>query len=197
MNERSSRSVSSRLLLLGPLLALVLSACTGGVEDTGDDGYIGGVKKYTIVDPQDRETAPELSGEDLDGKALSTADFAGKTVVVNLWGSWCPPCRKEAPALKAVSDDLADQNVQFVGLLTKDDPASAKAFNAKVGITYPSIVDDDGRNQAAFADTLPSQAIPTTWIIDKNGDLAARIMDDKLSEATLRDLIDDVKTSTP
>ena len=157
------------LAVLLVALGLVLGSCGGGVDDTSGDGYIGGVKKITPVEPQDRVAMPELTGVDLDGNEISTADFEGKTLVINLWGSWCPPCREEAPVLREVSENLADDNVQFIGILTKDKPAAAKAFNTKAGITYPSIVDEDGRLQLAFAKSLPSQAIPTTWVIDKNG----------------------------
>ncbi|MCD9154029.1 TlpA family protein disulfide reductase [Aeromicrobium duanguangcaii] len=184
----------SRLAVVA-LLALVLSACIGGVKDTGDDGFISGSGEITFIDPGKRKPAPVLSGTDLDGQSISTEDFAGKVLVVNLWGSWCAPCRKEAPALQKASTELADQNVQFVGLLTKDDPASAKAFNAKFDITYPSIDDSAGRNQAAFADTLPSVAIPTTWIVDSNGKVAARVMGE-LTDATLRGLVEQTKKST-
>jgi len=177
------------------LVMLVLSACVGGVEDTGDDGFISGSGEITFIDPGKRKPAPVLSGTDLEGQPLSTEDFAGKVLVVNLWGSWCAPCRKEAPALQKASAELADQNVQFVGLLTKDDPASAKAFNAKFDITYPSIDDSAGRNQAAFADSLPSVAIPTTWVIDANGKVAARVMGE-LTDATLRGLVEQTKKST-
>lgn len=185
---------SARLVAVA-LMALVLSACAGGVEDTGDDGFISGDGEITFVDPGKRKPAPELSGEGLDGKQISSADFAGKVLVVNLWGSWCPPCRKEAPALQKASAELADQNVQFLGLLTKDDPAKAKAFNAKLGITYPSIDDSSGRNQAAFADSLASVAIPTTWVIDRNGKVAARVMGE-VTDATLRGLVEQTKKST-
>lgn len=184
------------LLTFVCLLGLVLSAC-GGTQDTGGDGYIGGVKKITLVDAADRVAAPEISGEDLDGKPISTADFAGQTLVMNLWGSWCPPCRAEAPVLKAVSEEMADQGVQFIGMLTQDTQANAKAFNKKADITYPSMYDPAGEYQLAFVDSLPSQAIPTTWVIDPNGKVAARILDDELSEATLRGVIDQVKKSTP
>lgn len=189
------RPARSARLVVVALMSLVLSACIGGVEDTGDDGFISGSGEITFVDPGKRQPAPELKGVDLDGNEFSTTDLQGKVLVVNLWGSWCPPCRAEAPALKEVSDELADQNVQFIGLLTKDDPAMAKAFNAKIGITYPTIDDTAGRNQAAFADTLPSMAIPTTWVIDANGKVAARAMAE-LSTATLRALIDQTKKST-
>lgn len=189
-----NRTRSARPVVVA-LMALVLSACIGGVEDTGDDGFIGGTGEITFVDPGKRKPAPALSGTDLDGNPISTADYAGKVLVINLWGSWCPPCRAEAPALKEAADEMADQNVQFIGLLTKDDPAAAKAFNAKVGITYPTIDDDGGRNQAAFADSLPSMAIPTTWVIDTNGKVAARVMDE-LSVSTLRALIEQTKKST-
>lgn len=185
------------LAVLLVALGLVLGACGGGVDDTSRDGYIGGVKRITPVEPKDRVPMPELSGVDLEGNAISTADFAGKILVINLWGSWCPPCREEAPVLREVSENLADENVQFIGLLTKDKPAAAKAFNTKAGITYPSIVDEDGRLQLAFADSLPSQAIPTTWVIDKNGKVAARIIDDKLSVNTLTDIIAWTRKSTP
>lgn len=185
-----------RLLPLACLVALLLSACAGRVEDTGDDGYVSLGRGITVVAPQDRKPAPQLSGTDLDGNPVDSTDFAGEVIVVNLWGSWCPPCRKEAPALQQVAAETKDQNVRFLGLLTQDNPASAKAFNAKIGITYPSIDDSDGRNQAAFADSLPSTAIPTTWIIDANGKVAARVID-TVTAATLGDLIDQVKKSTP
>ena len=185
------------LAVLLVALGLVLGSCGGGVDDTSGDGYIGGVKKITPVEPQDRVAMPELTGVDLDGNEISTADFEGKTLVINLWGSWCPPCREEAPVLREVSENLADDNVQFIGILTKDKPAAAKAFNTKAGITYPSIVDEDGRLQLAFAESLPSQAIPTTWVIDKNGKVAARIIDDQLSVNTLTDIITWTRKSTP
>ncbi len=179
------------------VFGLVLSACGGGIDESNDDGYIGGVKKITPVEPADRVAMPELSGFDLDGKEISTADFEGKVLVINLWGSWCPPCREEAPVLREVSENLADDNVQFIGILTKDKPASALAFNKKAGITYPSIVDEDGSLQLAFAESLPSQAIPTTWVIDRNGKVAARVIDDKLTVNTLTDIVSWVRKSTP
>jgi thiol-disulfide isomerase/thioredoxin len=182
--------------------ALVLvAACGGGGRDRTTDGYVGadGSKNsyVTVLAAADRKAAPVLEGEGLDGKPLSTSEFAGKTLVINLWGPWCPPCRAEAPALKQVSEEYAGKDVQFIGMLTRTpDPSSAVAFNRKKGITYPSFADEGGSLELEFVKTLPTQAIPTTWVIDAKGRVAARIMDPELHASTLAGVIDDVQKST-
>jgi thiol-disulfide isomerase/thioredoxin len=172
-----------------------LAGC-GGVGTQGSTGgYVSGNGSITVVAPQDRHKAPVLAGSDLEGQALSTADFAGDSLVVNVWGSWCPPCRKEAPALAEVATKYADRDVSFVGVLVRDKPAAALAFTRKHQTPYRSIADFSGRNLLGFSTSLPSQAIPTTWIIDDRGRVAVRIMDD-VSASTLAGLIDDVRDST-
>jgi thiol-disulfide isomerase/thioredoxin len=169
-----------------------LGGC-GGVGTQGSTGgYVSGNGSITVVDPEKREKAPVLSGDDLEGRPLSTADHAGDTLVINVWGSWCPPCRKEAPALAEVSRQYADRDVTFVGVLVRDKPAAALAFTRKHDTPYRSIADFSGRNLLGFSDSLPSQAIPTTWIIDDRGRVAVRIMDE-VSASTLAGLIDDVQ----
>ena len=173
---------------------LVLVAGCGGAGNRGSTGgYVSANGAITKVDPADREPAPILEGKDLDGKPFTSETYAGKTLVVNVWGSWCPPCRKEAPALKLVSDEYADKGVQFIGILVRDDVASARAFNRKHDITYPSIDDYSNRNGLGFASSLPAQAIPTTWIIDSRGRVAVRIVSENLTASTLSGLIDDVQ----
>jgi thiol-disulfide isomerase/thioredoxin len=177
--------------------ALALLAACGGVGNRGTtDGFVSGDGSITRVDADDRKPAPVLEGEGLDGRPLSTADFAGKTIVVNLWGPWCAPCRAEAPALDQVAEEYKDKDVQFVGMLTRTkNPATAIAFNRKFGVTYPSFTDQGGTLELKFNDSLPTTAIPTTWIIDAEGRVAARIID-KVSASTLANLIDDVQKST-
>jgi thiol-disulfide isomerase/thioredoxin len=194
-------TISRRSAVLTVLVAVLLplAACGGGRDQTGN-GYVGvdgsTADLITVVKPVDRKAAPVLEGEDLTGKPLSTADFKGKTIVVNLWGAWCPPCRAEAPALKKVSEEYAAKDVQFVGILTRSpDPSSAIAFNRRKGITYPSFADQGGQLELGFVKSLPTQAIPTTWVIDSHGRVAARIMDSELSAATLSGVIDDVQKS--
>ncbi len=183
-----------RFRLLAVIAALALVAgCSGAGNRGSTGGYVSGNGAITKVAPADRLPAPTLKGEDLDGRPITSRTYAGKILVVNVWGSWCPPCRKEGPALKLVSDEYADKDVQFIGILVRDDVSSAKAFNRKVGITYPSIDDYSNRNGLGFAKSLPAQAIPTTWIIDMKGRVAVRIVSENLTASTLSGLIDDVQ----
>lgn len=183
-----------RLALAGALL--LFAGCSGAGNRGSTSGYVGGNGQITVVQPADRKDAPVLEGDDLAGKPLSTDDYVGKTMVVNVWGPWCSPCRDEAPALKEVAEQYADKDVQFVGIVTRSDSAAAASFNRKAGITYPSFADQGGRLELGFVDSLPSQAIPTTWIIDANGKVAVRIMTEGLTASTLAGLIDDVQKST-
>lgn len=192
--KHRQRLVAVPALVLGGALILV-AGCSGAGNRGSTGGYVSANGQITTVAPADRKAAPTLEGKDLDGRPFTSETYAGKTLVVNVWGSWCPPCRKEAPALKVVSDEYADKDVQFIGILVRDDVSSAKAFNRKAGITYPSIDDYSNRNGLGFASSLPAQAIPTTWIIDAKGRVAVRIVSENLTASTLSGLIDDVLES--
>ncbi len=192
--SRSPRRRGAAVLLA--LALVVLAACSGRGTEGSTGGYVSASRFVTSVPVEDRTDAPVLEGEDLEGKSISSADFAGKTLVVNVWGSWGPPCRKEAPVLEEVAQQYADRGVQFLGLNVRDQTAAARAFEERIGTTYPSIVDSDGRQQLGFADSLPSQAIPTTWVIDAKGRVAARVIDPELRASTLSGVLDDVLAST-
>jgi thiol-disulfide isomerase/thioredoxin len=183
------------MLAVGAVLASLAGCTTTGADEptrsAGQQGYVGVKGNVTQIAPADRSALPAVSGTSLDGKPLSTADFADKVVVVNVWGSWCPPCREEAPALQGASAKTADV-AQFVGITTKDaDPAQPKAFVRVNKITYPSIFDPTGATLLSFAGTLPPSAIPSTLVVDRQGRLAARVLG-PISELTLVTMVDDV-----
>ncbi|NUS54691.1 MAG: TlpA family protein disulfide reductase [Streptomycetaceae bacterium] len=173
--------------------ATALAGCSsggGGKNTSGDQqGYVSGdgIKR---VSADQRENAPGVSGKTLDGKDVALADFKGKVVVLNVWGSWCSPCRGEAPNLQKVYDATKDSGVVFLGINTRDSTQeNAKSFEERYGITYPSIWDPEGRQILKFKGNLNPQAIPSTLVIDKDGKIAARALS-AVTEADLRSMID-------
>lgn len=164
------------------------AAQSSGVTETGT-GYVAGDGSAVVLPEAERPPAPELSGPTLEGGTWSLADQLGNVVVLNVWASWCAPCRAEAPTFAEVSAATADQGVQFVGLNTRDTDAAARAFVSRYGLTYPNLVDDDGSLQLQFRDTLPPQAIPSTVFIDSQGRVAARVLGE-VDGTRLRGIID-------
>ncbi len=188
---------SYRRLRIAALLgaaALALTACgSSGAGEVvgGDTGFVEGAGTTTLVPEGEREPAPDISGPTLDGGTYSLAEQRGSTVVLNVWASWCAPCRAEMPGLQRVSEDYAERNVGFVGIDTRDDEAAAIAFLENTGVTYPSLIDPDGELLLQFRGTLPPQAIPSTLIIDADGGIAARVIG-PITEVRLRELLDQV-----
>ena len=178
------------------VVCLALAGCGGAADADPGTGFVAGDGSIVLLAPDDRVSAPDLEGQTLDGAIFRLADYRGKVVVLNVWASWCAPCRAEAPVLEAAWVDLQDKGVQFVGLDTRDTIAAAQAFVDNYGITYPNVVDTDGQLQLLFGDSLPPQAIPSTLVIDPQGRVAGRILG-RVSESTLLGLIEPLLTTTP
>jgi thiol-disulfide isomerase/thioredoxin len=185
----------SRWLIVPAWLAAVVLSASGcsNVSGTGDKGYIDGEGVITVLPADDRKKPGEVSGETLDGEQLSLASYAGKVVVVNVWGAWCPPCRAEADDMVAAANELAPQGVVFVGINSRDaSQDNARAFERTYDVPYPSIYDPSGRNLLAFRGTLTPNSIPSTVIIDKDGRVAASVLGAVTSKTTLVDLVEEV-----
>ncbi|MFE6335084.1 TlpA family protein disulfide reductase [Streptomyces sp. NPDC057806] len=191
-------SAASRapLTLAGAVVAAsLLSACTSGGTSGGggDTNFIMGKDGISTVAKGERDAAPELSGKTIDDEQLAVSSFKGKVVVLNVWGSWCAPCRAEAPNFQKVYEDLKPRGVQFVGINVADPQArSARAFEEQYGVTYPSLYDPSSKLMLRFEKgTLNPQAIPSTLVLDRDGKIAARSLA-ALSEEKLRKMIDPV-----
>lgn len=166
---------------------LILTGCSGA--SGADAGFVSGKVGLTVVPPTEREPAPVATGEGLEGGRVTT-DHPGKVVVINVWGSWCEPCRAEAPALQAAWERTREV-AQFVGIDTRDpDPAPPLAFQRTFGITYPSIHDPQGRSLLEFSGSLPPSGIPSTLVVDREGRIAARVIGE-VDENTLVSLVTD------
>lgn len=171
--------------------ALALSACSSGGTSSGGSGtnFVGGSGEISRAAKADRRPAPAITGEAVDGKQLNLADYKGKVVVLNVWGSWCAPCRAEAPHLVKVADDTKAKGVEFIGINTRDpDKVKAHAFETQFRVPYPSFYDPIGKLMLKFPKgSLNPQGIPNTLIIDRDGKVAVRILapvgEDKLHQA--------------
>ncbi|MFM8966267.1 MAG: TlpA family protein disulfide reductase, partial [Actinomycetota bacterium] len=164
-----------------------LTACsTGGNEfQPNEQSFISGNGIVTIIEKDDREIAPPITGPLLSGG--NYAQEQGRVQLMNVWASWCSPCRAEAPALQDLS--VAHPDVQVVGVLTRDNLVAAQAFVDRFGLTYPTITDD--ALLADFTGQLSVNAIPTTLLIDKAGKVAARISGE-ITYSTLDELLTDL-----
>lgn len=155
------------LATVAPVLAalvLVATACTSAPAAPATD-------EITIAPAGERAEAPTLKGELLDGSgSFDLAQHAGDVVVVNFWGSWCPPCVAEADDLEQAYKSTKDSGVTFLGVNIRDDRDAAQRF-ASLRNTYPSVFDPSSRLALAFA--VPPVAIPTTIVIDRQGRIAA------------------------
>ena len=130
----------------------------------------------TVFQPGSRPQAPAVTGTMLTGSTFRLSADRGAVVVMNFWGSWCTPCREEAPALGALARRFAGAAVRFVGVDIRDDPASAEAFMRTFRIGYPSLNDPNDVIALDFSGTVPPAGIPTTLVIDRAGRIAARII---------------------
>jgi thiol-disulfide isomerase/thioredoxin len=162
------------------IAALALTACSSGpiaqnTPASNGQNFVPGTPGVTVFG-RDSPMAPRVSGTTLAGARLSLAQFRGHVVVLNFWGSWCTPCRAEAPALAALSQRFGPAGVRFLGVDIRDTPATAEAFQRDFRITYPSFSDPGDQIALDFYATVPPAGIPTTLVISRSGRIAARVI---------------------
>ena len=126
--------------------------------------------------------APDFALTTLDGRRVRLADYRGRTLVINVWGSWCPPCRLETPDLIAESRQQAAHGVAFLGVDTTEPAPAVRAFAAAKGVPYPQAA---VAGSSAFARDYDIRNYPTTFVIGPDGVLRARHADNLLPRAQL------------
>jgi len=176
---------SPRRAAVGALVAaaVVLGAAACDAGATAQDTAVGNGSSFvtgnygtTVFHAGARPKAPDVAGTTLTGSKFKLFTDRGSVVVMNFWGSWCTPCREEAPALGTLARNFAGTDVRFVGVDIRDDPASAQAFMRTFRIGYPSLNDPNDLVALDFNGTVPPAGIPTTLVIDRSGRIAARIV---------------------
>jgi thiol-disulfide isomerase/thioredoxin len=175
------RAAHAALAGAAALITLCAAGCSGG-QIGGDppqnsgQSFVGSSYISTFYRTGQRPAAPLVTGVTLTGQKLSLAAYRGNVLVLNFWGSWCAPCRAEAPALGTLARRLGASGVRFVGIDIRDEPQSALAFMQNFGVNYPSLNDPGDEIALQFRSTVPPAAIPTTIVIDRSGKVAARIV---------------------
>jgi thiol-disulfide isomerase/thioredoxin len=158
------------------LLAVGLAVTfTGGSSQASDRQYIDGNTSAWLYKTGHRPLAPDFTGTTLTGAALKFSAYKGKVVVLNFWGSWCPPCRAEAPTLAVLSEKYAKSGVSFLGDDVQDTPTNALSFTQSEGITYPSVNDPGYQVAQDFGNAVLINNTPTTLVIDRTGHIAGVI----------------------
>jgi thiol-disulfide isomerase/thioredoxin len=177
------------LRAIGVLLLAVTAVAGCGGDNVQNVAKNGGVQ--TLVPPEQRKEPIDLVGTTLAGDRLDLATLRGKPVVLNVWGSWCPPCRKEAPDLQAAAPELG-AGAAFVGINTRDEAGQALAYERKFKVTYPSLV-DKGDLLLSLRGAVTSQSPPITLVLDAKGRVAARFIG-PVTRRTLVGMVTDVST---
>jgi thiol-disulfide isomerase/thioredoxin len=169
-----ARTATAVVALAG---AALLAGCSNGTSGgAGNTGYVSDGVGVTAIAVSQRVAAPVLSGTTLDGQKLSLGQYKGDVVVVNVWGSWCGPCREETPALEETYQKYQAQGVRFLGINTRDINAAALAFDHTMNVTYPSLQDPDETLLLQFKAMLPPADIPSSVIVDRSGKVAVRVL---------------------
>jgi len=171
--------------LTGVALAVVLltgwaTSGNGGVTD------VAGSTSAVLYPAGHRLLAPDFTATTLTGSPLRFSSYRGQVVVVNFWGSWCAPCREEAPALAVTAEQYRPAGVAFLGVDVRDTAASALAFVHDFAIPYPSVSDSGSQITLDFTSVVPIAGTPTTLVIDRTGRIAGAVF----GTATYQELTD-------
>ena len=167
--------------VLGAALAVLalLAGCStskDAVESGQDFTFVAPGGQTTILydPPESRGVLRALSGESLlrPGTTVGLEAFPGRVVVLNIWGSWCGPCRTEASDLQFVARQTAADGVSVLGVDVRDDRAAATDFVRDRGITYDSVFDPPARTLVALKG-YPRNTVPSTIVLDRQHRVAA------------------------
>jgi thiol-disulfide isomerase/thioredoxin len=188
--QRAHSAAAGALVLAA---ALALTACESGAigqntPASNGQSFVSGSAGTTVYGAGAGPVAPRVTGTSLTGQKLTLAQYLGHVVVMNFWGSWCTPCRAEAPVLASLAGHFSGSGVRFLGVDIRDSPATAEAFLSDFHISYPSFNDPGDVIALDFQNTVPPAGIPTTLVIGRTGRITARVVGE-VSYPGLRGLI--------
>ncbi len=171
----------SRLAFVAAAVAGLLVGCSSGDDAVAQGGTFEfvspGGKTDIYYDPPDHRGRPgPVAGPELmdPARAVSVDDFAGRVVVINVWGQWCAPCRAEVAQLQQVYNATRADGVTLLGIDVRDNNRqAAQDFVKDRNVTFPSIYDPAMRTMIAFGGKYPTTVIPSTLVLDRQHRVAA------------------------
>jgi len=172
-SRRRVIALAAAVCAAAALAVVLLSGLAGG----GNNGvtHVAGSNSAVLYSAGHRPAAPDFTATTLTGSRLAFSAYRGQVVVVNFWGSWCAPCRQEAPVLAVTAQQYRPHGVSFLGVDVRDDTASALAFTRQFGVPYPSISDSGSVITLDFTAVVPIAGTPTTLVIDRTGHIAGAV----------------------
>ena len=145
--------------------------------------------------PREGFSAPDFTLDLLGGGQVTLSELRGKVVVVNLWASWCPPCRAEMPAIEKVYRANKDRGLEVLAVNStfQDSEADAAAFVQDFGLTFPIPLDRMG----AVSNRYLLRALPSTYFIDRRGVIRTVVIGGPMSEAVIQSKVEDLLEEAP
>ncbi|MFT4136880.1 TlpA family protein disulfide reductase [Microbacterium sp.] len=197
------KKVTAALVAIG--LAVALAGCTSANDGLAEQyrsgsnkGFIAGDGTFEEISADDRGEPLVFAGTAVDGSEISSADYAGKVLVLNFWYAGCGPCRAEAPFLTDAYAATQPEGADFLGINIYDGPEQATSFETTYGIAYPSLLArSDADLKLALAASASVQAAPTTLVLDRQGRVAARFIGQLREAPILKTIIRDTLAEAP
>jgi peroxiredoxin len=166
------------ILALG-IVWMYLSADKSGASTIG-----------TTAAPAQGFPAPDFELSTTSGGTIHLADLRGQAVLVNLWATWCPPCREEMPAIEKVYNEYKDRGlvVLAINMTYQDDASRVMPFVEEHGLTFPILVDETGDTGRAYQ----LRSLPSSFFIDRDGIINEVVIGGPMAEALLRTRVEEI-----
>jgi peroxiredoxin len=173
------RRILFTFILLGGLAWVFVSADHAGTTTAGE-----------IPAPREGFLAPDFTLQTIDGEFITLSDLRGQAVLINLWATWCPPCRAEMPTMQKLYVEYKDQGfvVLAVNMTYQDTPTEVLPFIQEHALTFPVLLEETGD----MASKYELRSLPSSFFIDRNGFIQEVVIGGPMSEALLRTRIESI-----
>ena len=170
MRRHDKNGINEKFLKLNVLLVLICSLLLASSPVWAESGPPGLGYQFTPLEPL--AAAPDFKLNDMDDEPFTLSDYRGKVVLINFWATWCPPCRKEMPALEALYKKLGGESFAVLAVNQWEDPDHVFAYTGELNVfpTFPILFDPESAISADYG----VKGLPTSFLIDKKGRLAYR-----------------------